>query len=82
MSENETIATEVLKLLKKENNKSIKRLFILLLISIFLFVISVVDSIYQRCRIIDVLEQYKTVETMMDRALDAIEEEHELIHEG
>lgn len=73
MENNTTVATEVLRLLKAEYNKTIKRLYILLLISIVLFVASIVDSIYQRCRIIDILEQYKTVETMMDRTLDAIE---------
>lgn len=52
------VATEVLKLLKAEYNKSIKRLYILLIIVMFLFVISIVDSIYQRCRIIRVIEEY------------------------
>lgn len=73
MENNTTVATEVLRLLKKEYNKTTKRLYILLLISIALFVASIVDSIYQRCRIIDILEQYEVVETMMDRTLDAIE---------
>lgn len=73
MENNTTVATEVLRLLKKEYNKTIKRLYILLLISIALFVSSIVDSIYQRCRIIDILEQYEVVENMMDRTLDAIE---------
>lgn len=73
MENNTTVATEVLRLLKKEYNKTIKRLYILLLISIALFVASIVDSIYQRCRIIDILEQYEVVENMMDRTLDAIE---------
>ena len=77
MDNNTTVATEVLRLLKKEYNKSIKRLYILLIISIVLFVASVIDSIYQRCRIIDILEQYEVVETMMDRTLDAIEHEYE-----
>ena len=70
---NTTIATEVLRLLKQEKNSAIKRLYVLLIISIILFVASVIDSIYQRCRIIDILEQYEVVETMMDRTLDAIE---------
>lgn len=73
MENNTTVATEVLRLLKKEYNKTIKRLYILLLISIALFVSSIVDSIYQRCRIIDILEQYEVVDNMMDRTLDAIE---------
>ena len=72
MENNSTVATEVLRLLKKEYNKTIKRLYILLLISIALFVASIVDSIYQRCRIIDILEQYEVVENIMDRTLDAI----------
>ena len=53
-----TIATSVLHLMKK----SIKRMFVLLIIFIILLVFSVVDSIYQRCRIIDILEQIETVE--------------------
>lgn len=52
------VATEVLKLLKSEYNKSIKRLYTLLIIVMFLFVVSIVDSIYQRCRIIKVIEEY------------------------
>ena len=65
-----TVATEVLKLLKKEYSKAIKRLYILLLISIVLFVVSIVDSIYQRCRIIDLTEQYKIVEHTIDEACE------------
>lgn len=72
---NASVATEVLRLLKKEYHKAIKRLYILLLISIALFVASVVDSIYQRCRIIDKLEQYETVENMMKKTIDAIEQQ-------
>lgn len=53
----ETIATSVLHLMKK----SIRRMFILLIIFVVLLVFSVVDSIYQRCRIIDILEQIETV---------------------
>ena len=53
------VATEVLKLLKKEYNKAIKRLYILLFVVIFLFIISIIDSIYQRCRIIDIVEKYE-----------------------
>lgn len=62
MENNENVATEVLKLIKKEYSKSIKRLYILLIISIILFVASVIDSIYQRCRIIDILEKYEVIE--------------------
>ena len=54
-----TIATEVLKLLKQEYGKAIKRLYILLIGVMFLLIISVVDSIYQRCRIIDIIEEYE-----------------------
>ena len=53
------VATEVLKLLKKEYNKAIKRLYIAFFSVLFLFVISIVDSIYQRCRIIDIIEEYE-----------------------
>ena len=52
------VATPVLHLMKK----SIKRMFILLIIFITLFVISVIDSIYQRCRIIGILESIEIVE--------------------
>ena len=55
--ENEFIATNVLHLMKR----SIKRMFILLIIFVVLLVVSVVDSIYQRCRIIDILEDIEVV---------------------
>lgn len=55
--ENGVVAPEVLKLLKTEYSKQIKGLYILLII-MFLFVVSIVDSIYQRCRIIKVIEEY------------------------
>lgn len=58
-NKNETVATEVLRLLKKEYNKAIKRLFILLIISICLFIASIIDSIYQRCRIIKIIKDYE-----------------------
>lgn len=77
MKNNESVATEVLHLLKQHYKHAIKRLFILLIISIVLFVTSIVDSIYQRCRIINVLGQY---EEMMDRALDVVEKEIEFEH--
>lgn len=67
------IATEVLILMKK----SVKRMYLLLIIFITLFVFSMIDSIYQRCRIIDVLEQY---ESMVDRSLEVVEQESELEH--
>ena len=51
----EFIATNVLHLMKK----SLKRMYILLIIFIGLLIISVIDSIYQRCRIIDIFEEYE-----------------------
>ena len=75
--ENTTIATEVLRLLKEENEKSenksrqaIKRIYLLLIIVLALFVVSIVDSIYQRCRIIDLTRQYKIVEKTIDEACE------------
>ena len=57
----EFLATNVLHLMKK----SLKRMYILLIIFISLFIISVVDSIYQRCRIIDILEEFEVVEEVV-----------------
>lgn len=54
-----TIATEVLKLLKNTYGKSMSRLYILLIIVISMLAISIVDSIYQRCRIIKIIEEYE-----------------------
>lgn len=76
MENNTTVATEVLRLLKSEYTKSIKRLYILLIISIILFVGSIIDSIYQRCRIIDIMESYETVDAEINRTLDAIKQEY------
>jgi hypothetical protein len=74
---NNAIATEVLRLLKEENEKSenksrqaIKRIYLLLIIVLVLFVVSIVDSIYQRCRIIDLTRQYKIVEKTIDEACE------------
>lgn len=58
----EFLATNVLHLMKK----SLKRMYILLIIFISLFIISVVDSIYQRCRIIDILEEFEVVEEVIE----------------
>ena len=65
----DTLATEVLRLLKEEHTKAelksrqaIKRIYTILIIVLALFVVSIVDSIYQRCRIIDVIEQHECVE--------------------
>ena len=60
------VATSVLHLMKK----SIKRLYVLLLIFIVLFVASVVDSIYQRCRIIDILEEIEIVEEVVNESFE------------
>lgn len=76
MENDTTIATEVLRLLKSVYTKSIKRLYILLIISIILFVGSTIDSIYQRCRIIDIMESYETVDTEINGTLDAIKQEY------
>lgn len=54
-----TIATEVLKLLKSTYGKSMNRLYVLLIIVISMLAISIVDSIYQRCRIIKIIEEYE-----------------------
>lgn len=50
------VATEVLHLMKK----SIKRMYLLLIIFIILFVVSISDSIYQRCRLIRVIKEYES----------------------
>ena len=55
------VATSVLHLMKK----SIKRLYVLLILFICLFVISIVDSIYQRCRIINILREFEIVEEVV-----------------
>lgn len=57
----EFLATNVLHLMKK----SLRRMYILLIIFIGLFIISVIDSIYQRCRIIDLLKQFEVVEEVV-----------------
>ena len=65
------VATSVLRLMKK----SIRRMYVLLIIFITLFVISVIDSIYQRCRIIDLLESFEVVE-------ETITEQYEMNADG
>lgn len=65
------VATPVLHLMKK----SIRRMFILLIIFITLFVISVIDSIYQRCRIIGILESIDVVE-------ETVTEQYEMNADG
>lgn len=63
----EFLATNVLHLMKK----SLRRMYILLIIFISLFIISVVDSIYQRCRIIDILEEFEVVEEVETYEMNA-----------
>lgn len=53
------VATEVLHLMKR----SLKRIYGLLIIFIILFVISISDSIYQRCRLIRVIKEYEKMIT-------------------
>ena len=65
------VATPVLHLMKK----SIRRMFILLIIFITIFVISVIDSIYQRCRIIGILESIDVVE-------ETVTEQYEMNADG
>ena len=60
------VATPVLHLMKK----SIKRMFILLIIFVVLLVFSVIDSIYQRCRIIRLLENFEVVEETVTETYD------------
>lgn len=55
--ENGVVATPVLHIMKK----SVKRMYLLLVIFIILFIISIIDSIYQRCRIIDILEKHEEI---------------------
>ena len=56
------VATSVLHLMKK----SIKRMYGLLILFIILFVVSVIDSIYQRCRIIGILKEFEVVEEVVE----------------
>ena len=66
----EFLATNVLHLMKK----SLRRMYILLIIFIGLFIISVVDSIYQRCRIIKLLEQFEVVEEVVTETYDVTQD--------
>lgn len=54
-----SIATEVFQLLKKD----IKKIYLLLLIFIILFLLSLIDSVYQRCRLIKVIREYENTIT-------------------
>jgi len=64
------IATEVIKLLKA----SVKRLYILLLILLVMFVISIIDSFYQRHVIIDILEDMEVVEETVTETIQVDQE--------
>lgn len=65
-SDESAIATEVIKLLKG----SVKRLYVLLLITLLFLVISVVDSFYQRHVIIDILEDFEIVEETVTETIE------------
>lgn len=60
------VATPVLHLMKK----SIKRMYILLILFIVLFIVSIADSIYQRCRIISILREFEVVEETITETYD------------
>ena len=56
--EDDSLAVGVIKMVKK----SLVRVYVLLILFIILFVFSIIDSIYQRCRVIDLLEEFEVVE--------------------
>lgn len=56
------VAMPVLHLMKK----SIRRMYGLLILFIVLFVVSIADSIYQRCRIISILKEFEVVEEITE----------------
>ena len=60
--EDDSLAVGVIKMVKK----SLVRVYALLILFIILFVFSIIDSIYQRCRIIDLLEEFEVVEETID----------------
>lgn len=62
MMNEDSLAVGVIKLVKK----SLVRVYFLLIIFIVLFVFSILDSIYQRCRIIDLLEDFEVVEETIE----------------
>lgn len=49
-------------------------MYCLLIIFIVLFSFSIIDSIYQRCRIIDFLEEYEVVEETVTETYDVIQD--------
>lgn len=57
-SDEGAIATEVVKILKT----SVKRMYILVIILLLFLIASILDSIYQRNQIIDILEDFEIVE--------------------
>lgn len=60
--EDKPIATIVIDLLKK----SVKRLYIGLIIMLILFIISTIDSLYQRHMITDIMRQYQIIEEVIE----------------
>ena len=60
--EDKPIATIVIDLLKK----SVQRLYIGLIIMLILFIISTIDSLYQRHMITDMIRQYQIVEELIE----------------
>ena len=60
--EDKPIATIVIDLLKK----SVQRLYIGLIIMLILFIISTVDSLYQRHMITDMIRQYQIIEEVIE----------------
>ena len=60
--EDKPIATIVIDLLKK----SVQRLYIGLIIMLILFIISVIDSLYQRHMITDMIRQYQIIEEVIE----------------
>ena len=60
--EDDSLAVGVIKMVKK----SLVRVYALLILFIILFVFSIIDSIYQRCRIIDLLEDFEVVEETIE----------------
>lgn len=64
--EDDSLAVDVIKMVKK----SLVRVYALLILFIILFVFSIIDSIYQRCRIIDILEEFEVVEETVTETYD------------
>ena len=60
--DDDSLAVAVIRLVKK----SLIRVYVLLIIFIALFIFSIIDSIYQRYRIVDLLEDIETVEETVE----------------